>query len=237
MWFGWSSPWVGGVAVASGGAVAAGVFGSGVAGAVVGVAEVPCLPGFDGLMAAAAVHLACLNLGCPLCSEFLVGVSVAACGGGSCAWHRAVTSVAFPAMGWYPEGQRSAPRTQWWVLVVLGCGLVLMLAVALVLGLAGKSDVEGASMPTSVEPTPRRTGLPGSSIPPSPGEAYRIGGAWLPGIYEAPGGVGCSWVVQRDLVGDESSVIRRGSTPRVGLREGEYFTSDGCGTWRRVGRI
>lgn len=137
-------------------------------------------------------------------------------------------------------GSGDGPATSWWVLWVVGGVLTVLLAVALVLGLAGKSDVEGVSVPTGqsrVESTPRRTGLPGSAIPPSPGEAYRIGGAWLPGIYEAPGGVGCSWVVQRDLVGDESSVIRRGSAPRVGLREGEYFTSDGCGTWRRVGRI
>lgn len=97
-----------------------------------------------------------------------------------------------------------------------------------------------------VTTTPRA--LPGDPIPPSPGEAYKIGGFGnkvLQGIYEAPGAVAggvCVWVIQRDLVGNESSVIDRGfgapgEPMRVGLRDGQYFTSDGCGTWVRVGRI
>jgi hypothetical protein len=114
--------------------------------------------------------------------------------------------------------------------------VAVFLSVVVALNVADSQSSEDAEP----APTTRRAAptVAGSPIPPSPGEAYKIGsGPWLSGIYEAPGGSNCSWVVQRDLVGDASSVIRRGTEPRVGLRDGEYFTSDGCGTWRRVGRI
>lgn len=146
------------------------------------------------------------------------------------------------APGWYPN-----PSQRWsgvnWVAVLAGVvGTIVMAFIVGVALLDGDSpgDEREAVSPERTSSAPRKSGLPGSPIPPSPGEAYEIGGfgsPWLSGIYEAPGGPGCSWVVQRDLVGDASSVIRSGSAPRVGLRDGEYFTSDGCGTWHRVGRI
>ena len=156
------------------------------------------------------------------------------------------------APGWYPYpsgGQRywdgsrwlepPAPSSRWPVWAGVGAVAVFLAVVVVALNVAdSRSDEEGGPAPTS----PRRAAptVPGSPIPPSPGEAYQIGGfgnPWLPGVYEAPGGPSCSWVVQRDLVGDASSVLRSGSGPRVGLREGEYFTSEGCGVWQRVGRI
>lgn len=138
---------------------------------------------------------------------------------------------------------RMRPSGVNWVVWLIAAGaLVVLLAVgAVVADLDKPTGV--VSSPSSVR-APSVT-VPGSPIPPSPGEAYKIGGfgsPWLEGVYEAPGGVACSWVVQRDLVGDESSVIRRGhgvggQRVRVALRDGEYFTSDGCGTWQRVGRL
>lgn len=155
------------------------------------------------------------------------------------------------APGWYPHpsgGQRwwdgsrwlepAAPTSSRWPAWAGVAAVAVFLAVVVVaVNVAdSRSDEDAEPAPT----TTRRAAptVAGSPIPPSPGEAYKIGsGPWLSGIYEAPGGSNCSWVVQRDLVGDASSVIRRGTEPRVGLRDGEYFTSDGCGTWRRVGRI
>lgn len=172
------------------------------------------------------------------------------------------------APGWYPDpsgqrgprgmrywdGQRwvdaipAAPRhpsgVNWVVWLVAGGAMLVLLVIgAVVADMDKPKDV--ASRPSSTVRAPSLPTIAGSPIPPSPGEAYKIGGfgsPWLEGVYEAPGGVACSWVVQRDLAGDESSVIRRGrgvagERARVALRDGEYFTSDGCGTWQRVGGI
>lgn len=133
-------------------------------------------------------------------------------------------------------------------------GAILVVVVFGLIALTTSQDDEPSAAETRTPTTPATstrqpsTTLPGRPIPPSPGEAYKIGGfgnSWLAGIYEAPGaepGELCRWVIQRDLVGDESSVIRQGygaagERMRVGLRDGQYFTSEGCGTWIRVGRI
>ncbi|MGU3650686.1 DUF2510 domain-containing protein [Mycolicibacterium sp. A43C] len=134
----------------------------------------------------------------------------------------------------------------WKVWIAVGAGALLLLYIAgsaLVSAFDQGSEDEKPAASTPTSSRARSTSVPGSPIPPSPGEAYKIGGFGNPyfeGIYEAPGGPDCWWVVQRDLVGDASSVISRGGSgqrPRVGLRDGQYFTSDGCGTWKRVGRL
>lgn len=116
----------------------------------------------------------------------------------------------------------------------IGLAVAGWVVVMVIVGLAGMKDDEPAAPSSTSAPSTSRT-LPGSPIPPSPGEAYLIGsGGWLSGVYEAPGGSGCSWVIQRDLAG---SVVESGSAPRVALRDGQYFTSDGCGVWKRVARL
>lgn len=163
---------------------------------------------------------------------------------------------------WGPIAPPSAPPTTQVIVkrssagrillaLVIGVPLFLLGSCALILGaMVHDSNEKATSSTRSSTPTEKSTSaaLPGRPIPPSPGEAYKIGGfgnSWLAGIYEAPGaesGAVCRWVIQRDLVGDDSSIIDKGyggpgESVRVGLRDGQYFTSEGCGTWVRVGRL
>ena len=69
------------------------------------------------------------------------------------------------------------------------------------------------------------------------GENQAVGSDIQPGSYKTSGGEGCYWSRSKSDSGELEDIIANGNptgSARVQLRKGEFFTSNGCGTWTKV---
>lgn len=165
----------------------------------------------------------------------------------------------FPGGGWHPT-QAIPPqpprRGRRW----LSYGLTAFIALVVGVGIGSSGDEPNASAPPqptvtvteevesesakaieSEEPVsePKEETGPATTIP-GDGQ-YLVGEDIKPGTYKTAGSAGshpCYWARLQDASGELGSIIAndniKGQT-RVALKKGEYFETNRCQEWQRVG--
>lgn len=140
-----------------------------------------------------------------------------------------------PEMHVVSDHTRKTPRLWPWIVLAL---VLVLCAVGAIFGIAGSL--------TSVS---KEIGTPAPSILPAPErspEGRIFEGVWsvgediIPGKYEVREELGegtpCYWEISRDSAGQDivANANPTGGIPRVDLKKGQWFKTQGCGDWEKV---
>ncbi|MGE3795957.1 MAG: hypothetical protein AB7I38_18805 [Dehalococcoidia bacterium] len=134
-----------------------------------------------------------------------------------------------------PATPPSPKRRKLWPWVVGGVALVLVT-------IAATSGGEPAPTPAPSNATGQAS-APTAAAPSGPATTvddgtHEVGVDVEPGKYKTPGSSACYWARLKENDGSVGDIIDNGfsSGPQVTtLRKGEYFQSQGCETWAKVG--
>ncbi len=145
--------------------------------------------------------------------------------------------MSYPQPPWPPHQPATPPspkRRKLWPWVVGGVAVVLV-TIAVTSG-GGTAPTPAPS--NAAEPASAPTATPSGPATTVDDGTYEVGVDVEPGKYKTPGSPTCYWARLKENDGSLGDIIDNGfsSGPQVTtLRKGEYFQSQGCETWAKVG--